>query len=146
MDFGSGFLFVAAIAVLTAYAAFQQFLRHQRRMMIHRERLAALEKGIELPPLEQEILRGRWNVQRILLFAGLVWISLGVSIYLVLNALIGQTFHFNWGLDRFRQSGVGRRSGSRRNAVDWPRVPRYRAVASDCARAGRAGALGACLS
>ena len=77
MDFGSGFLFVAAITVLTAYAAFQQFLRHQRRTMIHRERLAALEKGVELPPLEQEILRGRWNVQRILLFAGLVWISVG---------------------------------------------------------------------
>ena len=32
MDFGSGFLFVAAIAVLTGYAAFQQFLRHQRRV------------------------------------------------------------------------------------------------------------------
>jgi hypothetical protein len=101
MDFGSGFLFVAAITVLTGYAAFQQFLRHQRRAMIHRERLAALERGVELPPLEQEILRRRWNVQRILLFAGLVWISLGVSIYLVLNALVGQTFHFNWGLDRF---------------------------------------------
>jgi hypothetical protein len=101
MDFGSGFLFVAAITVLTAYAAFQQQLRHQRRMMIHRERLAALEKGVELPPLEQEIQRSRWNVQRILLFAGLIWISLGVSIYLVLHALVGQTFHVNWGLDRF---------------------------------------------
>ena len=100
MDFGSGFLFVAAISVLTAYAAFQQYLRHQRRTMVHRERLAALDKGVELPPLEQEIQHGRWNVQRILLFAGLVWISLGVSIYLLLNALIGQTFHFNWGLDR----------------------------------------------
>ena len=101
MDFSSGFLLVTTITVLTVYAAFQQFLRHQRRMMVHRERLAALEKGVELPPLEQELLRGRWNVQRILLFAGLVWISLGVSVYLVLTPLIGQTFHFNWGLDRF---------------------------------------------
>src|SRR4029453_3590438 len=101
MGFSSGFLFVAAITVLTGYAAFQQFLRHQRRMMIHRERLAALERGAGRPPPEEAIRHGRWNVQRILLFAGLVWISLGVSIYLVLNALIGQTFHFDWGLDRF---------------------------------------------
>ena len=100
MDFGSGFLFVTAITVLTAYAAFQQYLRHRRRAMAHRERLAALEKGLELPLLEREIQQGRWNVQRVLLFAGLVWISLGVSAYLLLNALIGQTFHFNWGLDR----------------------------------------------
>ena len=100
MEFGPRFLFVAAVTVLTAYAAFQQYLRHQRRTMVHRERLAALERGVALPSLEQELQRGRWNVQRILLFAGLVWISIGVSIYLVLNALVGQTFHFRWGLDR----------------------------------------------
>jgi len=56
--------------------------------MIHRERLAALDKGLELPPLEQEVQRGSWNVQRILLLAGLCWISLGFGAFMVLNALL----------------------------------------------------------
>lgn len=100
MDESVVITFLGAIVVMTAYAAFQQWLRQQRRMMIHRERLAALEKGIELPPIEQEVQRHNWNVQRVLLFAGLIWISLGLGVYLVLNALIGQTFQFHSGPDR----------------------------------------------
>ena len=100
MDESVVIVFLAAIVVMTAYAAFQQWLRQQRRLMIHRERLAALEKGVELPPVEQEVQRLNWNVQRVLLFAGLVWISLGLGTYLVLNALIGQTFQVRSGLDR----------------------------------------------
>jgi hypothetical protein len=38
-----------------------------------------------LPPLEQEQPRQSWNVQRTLLLAGLVWISLGVCIFLTLS-------------------------------------------------------------
>jgi hypothetical protein len=55
--------------------------RHQRRLMIHRGWLAAIEKGIELPPLEQEIQKRSWNVQRLLLLAGLIWMSLGIAAY-----------------------------------------------------------------
>ena len=83
-DLGPAIVLVALIA----FMAFQQWLRHSRRVMVHRERLAALEKGIELPPLEQEVKRGSWNVQRILLLAGLCWISLGIGAFLVLNALL----------------------------------------------------------
>ena len=44
---------IAAVAIaLVAYAGYREWLRHQRRTLIHRERLAAIEKGIELP-LEQ---------------------------------------------------------------------------------------------
>jgi hypothetical protein len=57
-------------------------------MMIHRERLAAVEKGIDLPPLEQEAHRTSWNVQRLLLLAGLVWISVGISFYMVFSAVV----------------------------------------------------------
>lgn len=84
MDYAPAIVLVAIIA----YIGFQQWLRHQRRVMIHRERLAALEKGVELPPLEQEVHRGSWNVQRILLLAGLCWMSLGIGAFLVLNALL----------------------------------------------------------
>jgi hypothetical protein len=73
---------------LIGFAAFGLYLRHHRRIMIHRERLAAVEKGIELPPLEQEVRRGSWNVSRILLFAGLCWLSVGIGALVVLSAIV----------------------------------------------------------
>jgi hypothetical protein len=80
---------VAAVAIaLVGYAAYREWLRHQRRTLIHRERLAALDKGVELPPLEQEQKRSSWNVQRTLLLAGLVWLSLGVGVFVTLSAII----------------------------------------------------------
>ena len=83
----------AAAAVWIAiigFVAFYQWLRHQRRVLIHRERLAALEKGVELPPLERETQRSTWNAQQFLLLAGLIWISLGAGAIVWLNALIGK--------------------------------------------------------
>ncbi len=79
------------IVALIAYAGFRQWLQHHRRMMIHRERLAAIEKGVQIPPLEQEVRRTSWNVQRILLLAGLTWVSLGVGAFVVLTALLSHT-------------------------------------------------------
>jgi hypothetical protein len=80
---------IAAVAIaLVGYAAYREWLRHQRRTLIHRERLAALDKGVELPPLEQEQKRSSWNVQRTLLLAGLVWLSLGVGVFVTLSAII----------------------------------------------------------
>ena len=81
-------LIVALVVLPTMYLAFQQWLRHRRRVMIHRERLAAIEKGIELPALEQEAQRSSWNVQRTLLLAGLSWISLGIGTFVVLSAVL----------------------------------------------------------
>jgi hypothetical protein len=100
MEPGAGVFLSVVIIVMTAYAAYQQWLRQQRRFMVHRERLAALEKGVELPQFEREVQRLGWNVQRLLLFGGLIWLSFGVGAYLVLAALVGETFHVRWGLDR----------------------------------------------
>jgi hypothetical protein len=75
------------IIAVIAYLGFREWLRHQRRTLIHRERLAAIEKGVELPSLEQESQRKAWNVQRILLLAGLIWISLGIGAFVILSAL-----------------------------------------------------------
>ena len=77
-------IIVAAIV----YLGFRHWLQLSRRTMIHRERLAAIEKGLDLPPVEQEIRRTSWNVQRFLLLAGLIWISLGVGAFVTLSALI----------------------------------------------------------
>ena len=70
-----------------AFLAFAMWLRQQRRMMIHRERIAALEKGIDLP-VTREVLVSAWNVQRLLLLAGLVWISIGTGFYMVFSEML----------------------------------------------------------
>jgi hypothetical protein len=90
-------LLFAIIVTATVAHVFQLWIRHQRRVMVHRERLAALEKGVELPPLEQEIQRRGWNVQRLLLLAGLIWISIGIAAFPMLQGLAGQSIHFPWG-------------------------------------------------
>ena len=79
------------IIALIAYMGFREWLRHNRRTQIHQERMAAIEKGVELKPLEQEVHRRAVNVQRILLLAGLIWISIGVAAYVTLSALIGSS-------------------------------------------------------
>jgi hypothetical protein len=78
---------IVMVAVI-GYLAFRQWLQLNRRTMIHRERLAAIEKGVDLPPLEQEVRRRSWDIQRFLLLAGLVWVSLGVGAFVTLSALI----------------------------------------------------------
>ena len=80
--------FVALVGILTGYVAFSQWMQHARRMMVHRERLAAIEKGIELPPLDQEVRRSRWNVQRFLLWFGCLDISIGVGVYILLSVMM----------------------------------------------------------
>jgi len=69
----------ALLGVVFAFVAFRQWLRHQRWVLVHRERLAAIEKGIELPALLEEPHRGRLNVQRVLLLSGLIWLALGIG-------------------------------------------------------------------
>jgi hypothetical protein len=78
----------AVVIALIAYFGLREWLRHKRRTLIHQERLAAIEKGVALPPLEQETKRNAWNVQRTLLLAGLIWTSLGVCAYVTLRAVI----------------------------------------------------------
>lgn len=80
---------VTLVAVaLIAFVGFRQWLSHARRAMIHRERMAAIEKGADLPALEPEVRRIGWDAQRMLLLAGLSWISVGIGAFVVLSVLI----------------------------------------------------------
>src|SRR5215470_9592071 len=79
---------VAVVIALIAYFGLREWLRHKRRVLIHQERLAAIEKGVDLPPLEQETKLRSWNVQRTLMLAGLIWISVGVCAYVTLSAIV----------------------------------------------------------
>jgi hypothetical protein len=93
-------LVLASIIVLLVAYLFQLWARHHRRLMIHRERLVALEKGIEPPPLvEAEIERTSWNVQRLILLAGLCWMSVGIALFGAINELSGQTLRIPWGIE-----------------------------------------------
>jgi hypothetical protein len=78
----------AVVIALIVYAGYREWLRHQRRSLIHRERIAAIEKGVDLQPIEQEQRRSSWNVQRTLLLAGLLWLSLGIGVFVTLSAVI----------------------------------------------------------
>ena len=83
-----------ALAFVLAFIGFGQWLRQQRRMMIHRERLASIEKGVELPPVEREAFRISFDVQRLLLLFGLVWISIGIAFFLVFSTMLSHPTDF----------------------------------------------------
>jgi hypothetical protein len=82
------FTLIAVIIVTSvAYVCYQQWLQHHKRLLIHRERIAALERGVALPPVDVELQRKNWNVQRLLLLGGLFWISLGIGAFVFLYAM-----------------------------------------------------------
>ena len=70
-------LFVASVL---AFVGFRQWLRHQQRAMVHRERLAALEKGADLPAWPDESpSRFDFGLDSILLLSGLIWLAVGLG-------------------------------------------------------------------
>ncbi|HEY8539898.1 MAG TPA: DUF6249 domain-containing protein [Steroidobacteraceae bacterium] len=61
--------------------------RRRRHLMelYHAERMAAIERGLELPPLPLELLDGRRRRSTSLL-PGLVWFFVGISVMIALRA------------------------------------------------------------
>ena len=78
------------IVALIGFVAFRMYLSHHRRIMIHRERITAIEKGVALP-VDQEVKRSNINVQRILLLSGLIWISIGIAAFVALSGIINSS-------------------------------------------------------
>ena len=60
-------------------------LRYRRRELQHKERLAALEKGVALPELHEE-RSGPWS-PRVYLLRGMMWLFSGIAIMIVLGAI-----------------------------------------------------------
>jgi hypothetical protein len=80
---------VAIVTIaLIAFIGFRLWLAHARRVMAHRERLAALEKGVPVPPFDDKVDSDRWPVQRLLLLAGLTWVAVGAGGMVCLSAII----------------------------------------------------------
>jgi Domain of unknown function (DUF6249) len=64
--------------------------RKRRRFieLHHAERMAAIERGMELPPLPQELLEGTRSRRRTTsLLPGLVWFFVGVAILIALQSI-----------------------------------------------------------
>ena len=70
---------VLLIGFALAFIGYRQWLREQRRRMIHRERIVAIEKGVEPPPYPEDPPRERVNTRRILLLSGLIWLAVGIT-------------------------------------------------------------------
>lgn len=68
----------AVFAIVLAFVGFRQWLRHQQRVMVHRERLVALEKGVE-PPAWPETPREGLGMRGLLLLSGLLWLAIGIG-------------------------------------------------------------------
>jgi hypothetical protein len=77
----------AALAVFAAAAAFaySQRLRHQRllghRDLVHRERMAAIEKGLDLPAMTGSESEGSAAPEHVALASGLVLLLGGVGFF-----------------------------------------------------------------
>lgn len=80
--------FAIIVVAVIALIGFKLWLQHRQRLLIHRERLTAIEKGIELPQLDQDLRRNNARVQRFLLLAGLIWISVGVGVFVFFTAVL----------------------------------------------------------
>ncbi len=82
--------FPCFVASVLAFVGFRQWLRHQQRAMVHRERLVALEKGADLPAWPDEApSRFDFGMDSFLLLSGLIWLALGlggmVAAYLIVS-------------------------------------------------------------
>jgi hypothetical protein len=83
--------FPLAVASILAFVGFRQWLRQQQRVMIHRERLAALEKGADLPPWpEDPPARTGWSLDSVLLLSGLIWLAIGLGGMLAAFVIVSQ--------------------------------------------------------
>jgi hypothetical protein len=72
--------FPLVVASVLAFVGFRQWLRHQQRAMLHRERLAALDKGADLPPWPDEApSRFDFGLDSVLLLSGLIWLAIGLG-------------------------------------------------------------------
>ena len=78
---------IIVVAVITLIG-FKLWLQYRRRLLIHHERLTAIEKGVELPQLDQDLRRNNARIQRFLLLAGLIWISLGFGVFVFFTAVL----------------------------------------------------------
>jgi hypothetical protein len=67
--------------------------RKRRRLLElhHAERMAAIERGMEVPPLPASLIEGSPTRRRTSLLPGLVWLFVGIAVYFSLGPLAPDT-------------------------------------------------------
>ena len=95
-------VFIAAVGLFV----FALYMRFRRRELLHKERLAAIEKGVALPDLT-DIEAGA----RIYLLRGMIWLLSGIALSVCLVAL-SATMRFPKSAEqRFREANTIARLG-----------------------------------
>src|SRR5687767_10885364 len=63
--------------------------RKRRRLMElhHAERMAAIERGMDIPPLPLELIDGQGRRRRTSLLPGLVWLFVGLAVLISFRSL-----------------------------------------------------------
>jgi hypothetical protein len=63
--------------------------RKRKRLMElhHAERMAAIERGMEVPPLPLELIDGRSSRRRSSLLPGLVWLFIGLALLIAMQSI-----------------------------------------------------------
>ncbi|MGD0812429.1 MAG: DUF6249 domain-containing protein [Verrucomicrobiota bacterium] len=108
---------LAAIVLSLGTGMLKLYLDYQKRRQMfslyHQQRMAAIEKGIELPPLPNDFFReDGWSSRRSshgTLLAGLILLFLGLTLYLALHftVLPANTGGMDVGLFALIPSGIG---------------------------------------
>jgi hypothetical protein len=60
----------------------------------HRERLAAIERGMEIPPLPESFYLPFQRKRRSGLLAGLIWLFVGIGLFIALGAVAGEDVRY----------------------------------------------------
>jgi hypothetical protein len=97
------FLFFLAVTGLFVYALYMRF---RRRELLHKERMAALEKGVALPDLT-DIEAG----PRVYLLRGMIWLLSGLALSVFLVVLSATTQFPKSAEQRFREANTIARLG-----------------------------------
>lgn len=71
--------FPLVVACILGFVGVRQWLRHQQRAMVHRERLTAIDKGVDLPPWPEDPPRSGIDISGVLLLSGLIWLAIGLG-------------------------------------------------------------------
>ncbi len=88
------FIPIVAIIMSLSIPIVYAIVDYRRRRDIieahHKERLAAIERGMDLPPLPESFYQSMKPARRAsYLLPGLVWLFIGVGVYLALDAVAG---------------------------------------------------------
>jgi hypothetical protein len=99
-------IFIAGFVVAVSLA-----YRFKQRELQHRERMAAIEKGGDLPPLESGGLSGPWT-PRVYLHRGLVWLFTGIGLMIFLFAMALTAHHEVSASDRVWRANLAKERGA----------------------------------